>query len=87
MAWDDSRDWTVESQTQDIYFTRMRLSAEGILTAQSEPSWADTVTWSRVLKAFIPAEIVESLDIDRGAGRRVNLSAHGTYQSPVYVVN
>ncbi|MDQ4068892.1 MAG: glycoside hydrolase [Actinomycetota bacterium] len=45
-AWDDSRNSTVESQTQDVYFTRVRLSPEGILSVSSGPTAADKLTWA-----------------------------------------
>ncbi len=46
VAWDDSRNSTVESQTQDVYFTRTRLSSGGILAAGDEPTWGDRMTWA-----------------------------------------
>jgi hypothetical protein len=46
VAWDDSRNSTVESQTQDIYFTRMRLSPEGIVSVSGGLSTADKLIWA-----------------------------------------
>lgn len=46
VAWDDSRNATEESQTQDIYFTRVHLSSEGVLASGGSLAWSDRVLWA-----------------------------------------
>jgi hypothetical protein len=46
VAWDDSRNSTVESQTQDVYFTRVRLSDDAILSVSTGPGFADKLLWA-----------------------------------------
>lgn len=52
VAWDDSRNSTVESQTQDVYFTRVHLAAGPLLTGAGGASLGDKLTWAFLGMSF-----------------------------------
>lgn len=46
VAWDDSRNSTVESQTQDVYFSRVRHGNSVLAAAPGVPSAGDKLLWA-----------------------------------------